>query len=268
MISFNQQLPYHVLFELSVLALVLLITGIIASISRAVIGRVMKSSSPYLTSRLETFVFLFIWVTGIIFGLSQVGFFVRILELLLALAGIGLIAVSYPIMQNIVSRSFMNLQRQYKVGDLISIGGFKGKVIEITDLNTVLLDKGGNQVFVPNVNFLKEVWVKHRASGYEVDLPIVIKKEVDVIDFERELLKLLKDLNKYFKKEPNIVTTEAEEKTTELSLMVYLKDPEQKSLVVSEIDEKTKKLVGEFEEKIKNDKKEAELREIKKDSPK
>ena len=261
MISLGQAQSYQFAYETSIFLLVLFITALIAHISKTLISNTLRSSSPYLASRIRRYVFLLIWVTGIIFGLGQVGVSPEILIFLLALTGTGFIASAYPVLQNFISRSFLSLQ--YKVGDVISIGGSMGKVIEITDLNTVLLDDEGNLANVPNVLFQKEIWTKYQVSGYEVTVPVVIKKEIDAVAFEKALLESVSELKRYFKKAPRGVTSKIDEKTTELSLILNLKDPEKKSLVITEIDEMVGKLIAEFTREAKETRKEEQLNEIK-----
>jgi len=242
----------------------ILFTAVIARISRSLIDRALKSSSRYLAARIKQYVFVIIWSIGIILGIRQVGISTDILTLLLALGGIGFIVSAKDVLQNLISRSFLNIQMQYKTGDIISMNSYKGKVIEITDLNTVLLDDGGNLISIPNVLFLKEIWVRHRLSGgYEITLPLTIDKEIDVVNFEKELLTALKELDRYFKKEPRLVTSETDDKAAELSLILSLRDPEKKSVVTLEVDEKVNNLISELKEKAEKTKKESKLKELK-----
>jgi len=254
---------YSFLYDIARFLVVIFFTAIIAKISRALVARAMKSTSPYLASRIKNYVFVVIWVIGIILAIRQLGASTDVLMLLVALGGIGFIVSAWHVIQNIVSRSFLSLEMQYKAGDIISIKNFSGKVVEITDLNTVLLDDDGNLISVPNVLFLKEIWKKHVMHGYEITIPIEIKKEIDTVSFEKELINSIKKLKKYFKKEPNVVTSKTDEKTIELSLILNLKHPEKKGIVTMEINEIVSKLIAEFEKKAEDAKKEKELKELK-----
>ncbi len=259
----GQEQLYQFAYDVLIFVLIILLTAIIARISKKLIEKAMVAGSPYLVAHIKQYIFVLIWAIGIMLGIRQVGISTDVLILLMGLAGIGLIVSSAYGLQNFVSRSFLNLQMQYKVGDVISIKNFSGKVVEITDLNTVLLDDEGNLVAVPNVLFIKEVWIKHILSGYEMTVPVILKKEIDTVNFEKELLSSTKDMKKYFKKEPNIVTSEINEKMIELTLMLNLKDPEKKSIVAVEINEIINKLIAEFTEKAEEEKKETKLKEIK-----
>jgi len=261
----GQEQLYRFAYDVFIFTLIIISTAVIARISRTLIDKAMKSSNPYLVARIKQYIFVLIWVIGIIFGLKQIGISTDILILLIGLAGIGFIASALYVLQNFVSRSFLNLQMQYKVGDVISIKNYTGKVIEITDLNTVLLDKDGKLIAVPNVQFLKEIWanLSSVSAGYEMTIPIRINKEIDAVNFEKELLFSIKQLHEHFKKEPTIVTSKTDEKTAELSLILNLRDPEKKSVVTVDINEILNKLIAEFTEKAEKERKEGKLKEIK-----
>lgn len=265
MVFIGQKELYQFAYDVFTFILIIIVTAILARISRTLIDRGMKSSNPYLVARIKQYIFVFIWVIGIIFGLKQMGISTDILILLIGLAGIGFIASALYVLQNFVSRSFLNLQMQYKVGDVISIKNYTGKVIEITDLNTVLLDKDGKLIAVPNVQFLKEIWINQSSvsAGYEMTIPVAISKDIDAVNFEKELLSSINQLHDYFKKEPTVVTSKTDEKTTELSLILNLKDPEKKSVVTVGINEIITKLIEELKGEAEKEKKEAKLKEIK-----
>jgi len=265
MTIFGQEQLYQLAYDIFIFIIIIIFTAAIAIIFKTLIDRAMKSSSPYLVAHIKHYSTILIWAVGIILGIKQIGISTDILILLMGLTGIGFIVSALYVLQNIISRSFLNLHMQYRVGDVISIKNFSGKVIEITDLNTVLKDKEGKLVAIPNVQFLKEIWVKHTSvsEGYEITIPIVISKEIDVVNFEKELLNSTIGVQKHFKKEPNIVTSKTNEKTVELVLILNLKDPEKKSVVIVEINEIINKLIAEFKEKAGKERVETKLKEIK-----
>ncbi|MDF1532818.1 MAG: mechanosensitive ion channel family protein [ANME-2 cluster archaeon] len=251
----------QIAIEIGAFLLIILVTALIAHISKTLISTALHSSSSYLATRIQRYIFLLVWAVGIILAINQVGVSTDILLLLTALVAIGFFLSAYPVLQNFISRSFLSLQ--YKVGDTLSIEGLSGKVIEITDLNTVLLDEDGNLVSVPNVMFIKSIWTKYQPAGYELTLPVVIKKDIDTVAFETALLESIVNLKKYFKRSAAVVTSKTDDKTIELSLIMNLKDPEKKSLVTTEINEKVERLKVEFTHKAEEIKKEEKLNEIK-----
>lgn len=262
---FVREQLYQIAYDIFIFIIVIISTGIIANISKPLISKAMRSSSPYLVAHIKQYIFILIWVTGIILGVRLLGISTDILMLLIGLAGAGFLISALYVLQNIVSHSFLNLHMQYRVGDTLSIKNFTGKVIEITDINTILLDKEGKLIAIPNVLFLNEIWAKHKSvtAGYEITIPVTVSKEIDVVNFEKELLNSIRELQTYLKKEAGIVTSKTDEKTIELSLILNLKDPEKKSVVTAETGEIVQKLIAEFEEKAEKEKKESKIKEIK-----
>jgi len=260
----DQEQLYKLVYDIFLFILIIIGTAISAKIASVLIDKSIRTYSPFFV-RIKQYVSMLIWAVGIIIGIRQVGIPTDILMLLIALGGIGFIVSAKYFLQNFVSRSFLNLQMQYKVGDIISIKNFTGKVIEITEMNTVLLDKEKKLITVPNVQFLNEIWIKHSSvsAGYEMTIPVVISREIDTVNFEKELLLTFKVFENYFKKEPSIVTSKTDEKTLELSLILNLKDPEKKSVISAEINEILKSLKAEFARRAEKEKKEAKLKEIK-----
>ncbi|VVB87399.1 Mechanosensitive ion channel [uncultured archaeon] len=153
MVFIGQEQLYQFAYNIFIFIIIVISTAIIATISKVLVEKAMKSSSPYLVARMKQYVFILIWAVGLILGISQIGISTDILILLVGLAGIGFIVSALYGLQNFVSRSFLNLQMQYRVGDVISIKNFSGKVIKITDLNTFLLYKYGKLIVFPNVQF-------------------------------------------------------------------------------------------------------------------
>jgi small-conductance mechanosensitive channel len=260
----GQEQLYKLVYEIFLFILIIIGTATSAKIASVLIDKTIKTYSPFFV-RIKQYVSILIWAVGIIIGIRQVGIPTDILMLFIALVGIGFIVSAKYFLQNFVSRSFLNLQMQYKVGDMISIKDFTGKVIEITDLNTVLIDKENKLITVPNAHFLNEIWIKHRSisAGYEMTVPVVLSREFDTVNFEKELLLSIKGLENNFKKEPSIVTSKTDEKTLELSLILNLKDAEKKSVISVEINEILKNLKAEFASRADKEKKEAKLKEIK-----
>ncbi len=265
MVLFGQEQIYKFVYDIFIFSVFIIVTSLFAGIARVLINTSMKSSNPLIVARIKQYASILIWTTGIILGVRQLGLSTDILILLMGLTGLAFIVSAVYVLQNSVSRSFLNLNIQYKVGDVISIKNFSGKVIEITSLNTILLDKEGRLIAVPNVEFIKDIWIKHKSvlEGYEITIPIVINKGIDTVSFEKELLESIKELNKYLKKEPGIITSKTNEKTIQLSLILNLIDPEKKSVISAQVKEIVDKLISGFTERSEKEKKETEIKEIK-----
>ncbi len=240
-----EKLPLVVLKGME-FALILLLTALASKLAKGVIKRTFRSKAPGLTMYAQQYVYWFVWFIGILFGVAQLGLSVEILLLVAGLFGLGLILAVRGPLENIFARPFLDLFGSCKVGDSIQIGEYKGKVMEINPLNTVLIGRRGELIAVPNSMLLRNVLMNTSTSaGLEITIPIVLDKEIDLVEFEREVLKACEDLKKHIKRgtEPSVVTTRTTEELTELSLILVLRDPEEKGLVVSAINEAVKGLV-------------------------
>ncbi len=265
MVLFGQEQLYTFVYDIFIFLIVVIFTYLFAELSKLLINTSMRSSNPLVVARIKQYASILIWTIGIILGVRQFGLSTDILMFLIGLIGLALIVSAAYVLQNTFSRSFLNLNIQYKVGDIISIKNFSGKVIEITSINTILLDKEGRLIAVPNVEFIKEIWVKHKSvsEGYEMTIPIVINKGIDTVGFEKELWRSLKELNKHLKKEPSILTSKTNDKTIQLSLILNLNNPEKKSVISAQVKEIVDKLISGFTEKSQKEKKETQIKEIK-----
>jgi moderate conductance mechanosensitive channel len=64
--------------------------------------------------------------------------------------GLGVSFGSQSLVKDIISGFFIIFEDQFNVGDRVKIGDFEGEVLKITLRLTVLKDKSGNKVFIPN----------------------------------------------------------------------------------------------------------------------
>ncbi|MGB9707324.1 MAG: mechanosensitive ion channel family protein, partial [Microgenomates group bacterium] len=82
--------------------------------------------------------------------LSQFG--VNITPILTGAGVLGL-AISFgsqTLIKDLISGFFILIEDQFNVGDYVKIGNFKGEVYKLTMRLTVLKDKEGNLIYIPN----------------------------------------------------------------------------------------------------------------------
>ncbi len=241
------------LYKLAVFAVILLGTGIVVEIARRLIEKTLQPSMPYVEKYIKRYTTWFIWVIGVTFGIRQVGLSIEVILLVIGLAGVGFLVAARDVLPSMLARHFLDLYSQYKLGDHISIGSHHGDVIEITSLNTVIR-KGKNIVVIPNYLFLREPWVNQSTkSGYEVSVPVRVGNELDLVEFEERLVESLKGVESYILSPPTVVTIKSDEKQTEMAVILSLKKPEDKTVVVSEINEMVKKIIDEMLESAESE---------------
>lgn len=241
------------LVDVIIITLLLSLTYLLSRLSKVIIDRVIVDK--HISHRLQQFIPKVIWLFGVIFAISQIAKSIEILVLVVGLMGIGLVIGLRDVLASILVRPFLDLYFPNRVGDWISIGGLFGKVIEINPMNTILLSEDEEVVVIPNYLFAREIFInKSEHAKYEVSLPIILENDIDVIEFENELLKLCNSMSRYIKKHPKpvVATTDIEDKAEELTLIFTLKSPEEKGIVVSKLNEEIKKIMDELRENRKN----------------
>jgi small conductance mechanosensitive channel len=93
-------------------------------------------------------IFLVFLGTGVI--LAEVGLNVSALIAGVGVVGIALGLGAQTLVRDVINGLFILIEDQYRVGDLVTVGGATGEVIEINPRRTVLRDGDGNIHSIPN----------------------------------------------------------------------------------------------------------------------
>jgi len=115
---------------------------------------------------ISNFVLYFIYFISIIMALSHLEIATGVLNTLSAviiiLIGIFVVLSVKDFIPNIISGIILHQKSMIKEGDIILINDMKGKVKEITLLDTKLETKSGDLIIVPNSNLTKNQIVKKK----------------------------------------------------------------------------------------------------------
>lgn len=100
------------------------------------------------------------YVASILVAFSFLGVNRTAINLLIAIFGIGIVAVfviaTAGIMKNLALSMYLQMSRVLKAGEWIEIEGYEGKVTQITPLHTVM-DDGEDTYLVPNTEMIAAV---------------------------------------------------------------------------------------------------------------
>jgi small conductance mechanosensitive channel len=187
---------------------------------------------------------------GILFALEQIGLRIEILLLLVAIIAIALVIANRETLENLASKYFADFYIPFKVGDSIAIHGYSGKVIEINPVSTILISDKEDLVSIPNSFFLKEVVVNNTPKAWkEVAIPIMISNDIPLANFESEILRSCNKFRHHLDERfpPILAVKSRDDKTTELTLTLMVKEPEKKDALVSTINSK----VSEIQDQMK-----------------
>ncbi len=232
---------YATLWSFALAGLTLLLTWAFAMLASWLIGRFMRQSSPQVTSGARRLGAVVVWLIGSILAIQELGVSPLILIVVIALVGIAaLIAVREPL-GNYGAKYFTDVYTPFKVGDAIRVQGYAGKVIAINAITTVLLTDNEQLISVPNSVFITDVVVNTTPQAWkEVTIPISIGPSIDLPAFESELLKNLSKLKLRLDRQfpPLLSTKSRTPQSTDLTLTVMLRRPEERDAVTVEVNKR------------------------------
>ncbi|MEO0139124.1 MAG: mechanosensitive ion channel family protein [candidate division WOR-3 bacterium] len=140
-----------------------------------------------------------IFLLGLLFGLNSIG--VQIAPLLTAL-GIGGLAVALalqPLLSNLFSGIYITSSKRVEVGDVISVGGYTGEVVDIGVYSTVIRDYNNNLIYIPNTQIINSIFLNFNkpTPAYIGDIKIGVSYESDPRRVRDILYGILKDMENF-----------------------------------------------------------------------
>jgi small conductance mechanosensitive channel len=221
--------------------IIVLLTLFFAWLVSWLVGRLMRQSPPQVASAARRLGVIVIGLIGGTLALQALGVNPAILLLVIGfLAVTVLIALREPL-DNFGSKYFSDIYTPFRVGDTIKVLGYSGKVIEINAMTTILLSDEEQLISVPNVAMVRDVVVNMSPQAWkEVVIPISLGSNVDLAVFESELRKSLSKLRtRLDRRFPPVLTTKARTpQSTELTLIVMLRRPEDRDAVTVEVNKR------------------------------
>ena len=232
---FDLLLPYLTV------AVILVLTWLLAMLVSWLIGGLMTQSTPQVTGAARRLGAVLVWLIGGTLAIQEVGLSPDILLLLVGLVGVGAVVAFREPLENYGARYFSGIYTPFKLGDSIRILGFSGKVIEINAMTTVLLTDDEQLISVPNAAFIKEVVVNISPQAWkEVTVPITISGNVDLPAFESDLLKNLTKLkHRLDPRFPPVLTTRTRTVgATDLTVTLMLRRPEERDAIILDVNKR------------------------------
>lgn len=167
---------------------------LLAIIIRRAVGRIntdlsehdVKKRQDTLISMFSTILKVLVWLTAGFTILGSMG-----INLAPLLAGASVIGVALgfgaqSLIKDLLSGLFIIIENQYRVGDVVDIGGASGTVEQITVRSTIIRDSDGNVHYIPNGTI---VHVINKTMGYSrvnltlsVDIKTNMNKLADIVD--------------------------------------------------------------------------------------
>lgn len=150
---FANNAPQH-LFQLLVFAFLLLVTSMIAKLTKKVVSKTVVSKNLKLSQLMQDF-FIgmsgnIVWIIGILVALSQIG-----LNLAPVLTGFGIagVIIGFALqdtLSNFAAGMMLLIYRPFDVGDFVFAGGVDGKVSHMSLVNTTIKTFDNQIIIIPN----------------------------------------------------------------------------------------------------------------------
>lgn len=247
-------LNFEFLYPVITFAGILLATWVVARFLSALLGRLLKHVTPFVAVQARRFTWGLIWLLGIILAFEQVGLRVDLLLLLIGLFGAVFVVANAETLRNIASKYFSDVYIPLKVGDSIKVRDYSGKVIEINLMSTILLTDNEELISIPNSILLREPVLNTTPHAWkEVTVPIVIGSEIDLAEFESEVLRSCNKLKLHLDERfPPIITVKSrDQRSVNLVLTLMVKEPSRKEAIISDISSKVTEIVERMQREMR-----------------
>jgi small conductance mechanosensitive channel len=137
--------------------------------------------------------------------------------------GLGLGFAFKDILSNLLAGVIVLMQGRFHIGDLIKIGQFMGKVVEIQTRATILRAIDGTEIIIPNADFLSKTvtsFTTNPTRRIQLIVGVHYKTDIDVAVKIIESV-LMKNKNILQKPRPRVIATEFGESAITLSIRFW-----------------------------------------------
>lgn len=160
-----------------------------------------RSNDPLVSDFLVNVVSLILTIFLLVISLSILGFG-EITDKILAGAGITTFIIGFALKdigENFLSGIIMAFKRPFRIGDLIEINGFKGKVTNMSLRETLIKTLDGKEVFIPN-----GLIAKNGLVNYTLD-DLLQTHFIIGLDYNDETQEALNIIEEILNTEPNVL---------------------------------------------------------------
>lgn len=153
-------------------------------ISAAIEARLLRRESMDLSMRkiAASAIRALLLFIGLLFALSAAGIDLTALGVLGGALGVGLGFGLQKLAANYVSGFVILAERSLRIGDMVKVDGFEGRVTDIKTRYTVIRSLGGKEAIVPN-----ELLITQRVENSSLGDPRVLLSTVVQVDYDCEV---------------------------------------------------------------------------------
>lgn len=175
-------------------------------------------------------IYSLVLVMGLLVGFLSL-FRLQAREVFLSLSIIfsGLAILTKDYVSNLINGMIITFSGQLSIGDSISVGQHKGKIMDITLQNIHLLNDDDDMIYIPNNNLLiAEVinYTKREIKRTSIDFQISLKYLTSIEELEKTLIETLAPVKEYIKDDSYYLrVAEVQTESLVLKFQYILKEP-------------------------------------------
>lgn len=182
------------LYTIATVAIILLLIPIVVKLVNSFIRRIISSRDQSLIVKIQRYAKVVVILAMLMFALSQLGLETTVLAIIVALAAFSIILAFRDVLLNLGGEYYIKTHQLFKVGDLIDVGGCRGKVVNISSLATTIVTSENERVVIPN-SFIARNYVASKGwSSLSIPVSIVNYKSTnDLVKLQQELSSKLQE---------------------------------------------------------------------------
>lgn len=188
------------LYTITTVAVILLLTPVVVKLVNSLVRRIIPSRDQSLLLKVQQYVRFVVVLSMLMFALSQLGLETTVLAVIVALAAFTIILAFRDVLLNLGGEYYIKTHQLFKVGDLIDVGGCRGRVVNIGSLATTIVTPGNERVVIPN-SFIARNYVVSRGWGF-LSIPVSIANYKSIDDLVRLQQELSSRLQEYLIDKP------------------------------------------------------------------
>lgn len=166
---------------------------------------------------------------GLLFAMSAAGIDLTALGVLGGALGVGLGFGLQKLAANYVSGFVILAERSLRIGDMVKVDGFEGRVTDIKTRYTVIRSLGGKEAIVPN-----EILITQRVENSSLADPRVLLSTVVQVDYDCDVDAVMKTLTAAVTEVPRVLSdpgpsvqlSRFADSGLELTVYFWIMDPE------------------------------------------
>jgi small-conductance mechanosensitive channel len=200
-------------------------------ISAAIESRLLRRESMDLSMRkiAASAIRALLLFVGLLFALSAAGIDLTALGVLGGALGVGLGFGLQKLAANYVSGFVILAERSLRIGDMVKVDGFEGRVTDIKTRYTVIRSLGGKEAIVPN-----EMLITQRVENSSLADPRVLLSTVVQVDYDCDVDHVMKTLTTALVDVPRVLSdpgpavqlSRFADNGMELTVFFWIMDPE------------------------------------------